>query len=269
MREARSPRNREEIQERTRAMRETFRTLQRDLDHIAFEIEGLEESLEGIGEYLRGELSRLNDEDRAQIAEIRRELHRDLENLKEERRRLSRELERTQNAFGTRDEVLVHQRGLREQMQELQIQRAEIVDAQIGYLQTSQASQALAVAEARRRLPVLKRRLDRYFDELDAVVDSRLAEVQATLDGERAQLAMYQSELDGWAGRAEHTVSAIAMWNFRRVDEQFDQLVRRGHVGLVDVDWQRLEDSRRAREDLSDDKRATEEMLREAFPDVR
>lgn len=96
-----------------------------------------------------------------------------------------------------------------------------------------------------------------------------MVDIRATIEGERAQLASYQRELDLWNAETEGTVASIARWNFLEVEREFDQLVRRGHVGLVDVDWQRLEDSRREREDLVDEKLSIERMLREAFPDVR
>lgn len=121
----------------------------------------------------------------------------------------------------------------------------------------------------RQRLPVLAGRLDDYFSEMDRLVEERIVELRATLELERTYLAQHQSDLDGWSGRSETTVAQVAMWNFVQIDEEFNQLVRRSHMGLVDVDWQRLEDARADRQHLVDEKMELEDLLREAFPDVR
>lgn len=267
-REAQTPRTRDELKERDRQIRNTFRALQSDVDRVAFDIAGLEESLDGIAEYMRQGTSRLNAEEQAQVEEIRRELREEVQQLQEERRRLSRELERTQRSFGARDDSLVRQRELRDEIQILQAQRAEMVDNQSDYLEAAGQSEALRVARTRRQIPRLKQRLDRYFDQLDHYVDERMVDIRTTLESERVLLAGYQGELDQWVERTEGTVSAIALWNFIKVEQEFERLVRRGYVGLVDVDWQQLEDARRDHEDLMDEKTATEDMLREVF-DVR
>ncbi len=267
--ESATPRTRDELLERDREIEQRFRSLRSEVDRTAFEIAGLEELLDGIAVYMRQESVRLSESERVQVEEIRRELREEVRALEGERRELSRELERTQRAFGARDESLVRQRELRDEIQALQEQRAEVVDAQMANLQAQGASEALAVAEARRRLPGMKRRLDRYFDSIDEIVEERVVDIRGILDSEKVLLARYQTELDEWTGRTETTVASIALWNFLHVEGEFDRLVRRGHVGLVDVDWQRLEDARRDREDLIDLKLTEEEMIREAFPDVR
>lgn len=268
-REAQTPRTRDELRERDRQIRQRFRTLRSEVDRIAFEIAGLEDTLDGISTYLAQDLSGFSEEEKRQVRSVRNELREGLQVLEEDRRRLSRELERTQREFGTRDESLVRQRELRDQIQELQNQLAEIIDSQGNYLQASGQSEALRVAEARRRLPPMKRRINRYFDQIDALVEERMVDIRTTLESERAQLASYQGELNQWMAETEGAVASIAVWNFLVVEREFETLVRRGHVGLVDVDWQRLEDARRTREDLIDEKLSTERMLREAFPDVR
>lgn len=268
-REAATPRTRDELLTRDREIEDRFRSLRADVDRTAFEIAGLEELLDGIGRYMRQETLRLTAQERVQVEEIRQELRAEVRALEADRRELSRELERTQRAFGARDESLVRQRELRDQINEVQRARSEIVDAQAGYLQGAGASGAITVAEARRRLPAMKSRLNRYFDSIDGIVEERIEEIRTLLASERVLLADYQRELDDWTGRSENTVASIALWNFLLVEGEFDRLVRRGHVGLVDVEWQQMEDARRDREDLMDLKATTEEMLREAFPDVR
>lgn len=268
-REARTPRTREDLRARDLEIRSRFRGLRTEVDRIAFEISGMEDTLEGISTYLTQDLSGFSEDEKGQIRSIRDGLRADLDRLEEARLQLSRELDQTQREFGTRDESLTRQRELRDKIQVLQEERAEIVDAQSSYLQANDQLEALRAAEARRRLPGMKLRLDRYFSEIDRLVEERMEDIRNTIESERVQLAAYQAELDGWVDETEGAVVSIAVWHFRGVEREFDELVGRGHVGSVDVDWQRLEDARREREDLMDEKASTERMLREAFPDAR
>ena len=72
-----------------------------------------------------------------------------------------------------------------------------------------------------------------------------------------------------WRQDTEETVAELAMLNYMEVNHAFEQLVRRSHLGLVDVDWQQLEDAREDRQRLVDEKIETQDMLREAFPDLQ
>ena len=268
-REARVPRTRAQLQERNREITDRFRVLRQEIDRVAFEIAGFEELLEGIAQYMAQEADGLTQAERKQVEEIRQELRQEVAALEEDRRRLSRELDRTQRAFGARDDSLVRHRELRHEIQQLQAQRAAMVDRMTAQLTGEQRQRALEVARMRQRLPVLAGRLDDYFSEMDRLVEERIVELRATLELERTYLAQHQSDLDGWSGRSETTVAQVAMWNFVQIDEEFNQLVRRSHMGLVDVDWQRLEDARADRQHLVDEKMELEDLLREAFPDVR
>ena len=267
-REDRTPRTRQELEDRDQRIQESFSTLRDEIDRVAFEIEGLEETLDAISEYTRRQEDSWSEEERREIEEVRAEIDEELTQLEDERRQLSRHLEQTERAFGARDESLVEHRELRREIQELQAERAEIVDARSPELAAEQAAEAQQIAEARRRLPDVRDDLDDYFRELDSIVDRRMDEIQVTLDSERAELASYQSELDDWNEDTEQTVAELAMINFVQADSEFENLIRRGHVGLVDVDWQQLDDASRQRQELEDEKMETEELLREAFPDV-
>ena len=268
-RERQAPTTQEELQDRTQRIREEFDVLSQELDQVAFEIDGLEEVLEGIAVYVRSEAQRLSQADREEVEAVRRELNRELEQLQDERRQLSRELDRTRRAFGARDESLVEFRNLRREIQELQAERAELVEASATELSGAEAQQASEVADMRRHVPSVQRRLDRYFDELDRLVEDRMDDIRVTLASEKASLEGYQEELAMWRQDTEETVAELAMLNYMEVNHAFEQLVRRSHLGLVDVDWQQLEDAREDRQRLVDEKIETQDMLREAFPDLQ
>lgn len=267
--ESQAPRTQEDLEQRDQMIAEQFRVLRQEIDQVAFAIDGLQETLDGVVEYVRRESDRLTQEERDYVADVRRQLNGELQALEEERRRLSSQLDQTRRAFGARDEALVRQRELRREIQQLQAQRAEFVESQSGRLAGSERARAMDVAQLRQRIPGINERLNDFFDAMDDLVEDRMNEIQVTLDAERAQLAMYQGELDQWNSETEGTVAELVMWNYVQVDREFDQLVRRSHVGLVDVDWQQLEDARQERQQLVDSKMETEEMLREAFPDVQ
>lgn len=267
-RESRAPRTREELEARDKRLQEQFRSLKAELDQIVFEIEGLEQTLEAIGEYVRRDADRWSEQERQEVANVRRRLQQELDELEADRRELAAHVRQTERAFGARDESLIEHRRLREQIQQLQAERAELVDRKAGDMEPGQLQRMREVSEARRQLPRVQDRLDRYFDRIDTMVDERMAEIKTTLEAERAELAAHQADLEQWTEGTEQTVAELAMWNFIQIDGEFDTLVRRGRVGLVDVDWQQLDDATRDREYLEEEKRKTEEMLREAFPEV-
>lgn len=266
--EQRAPATQQELEERDRQIQEQFQILSDEVDQVAFEIEGLKQTLEGIGEYMRSEADQMSSQERNEVAEIRQELRSELEDLEEERRQLSRALDQTRRSFGTRDESLVEHRQIRDDIQKLQAERAELVDATTTDLSPREEDELLEVAEIRRRLPELEERLDEYFDEIDELVEEQMSDIRVTLEAERRELANYQAELDTWMEDTEESVAEVAMHNFMAVHHDFDRLLGRSHLGLVDVDWQQLEDARHERQELEEDKRETENMLREAFPDV-
>ena len=266
--EERTPGTQEELQERDQAIQDQFRLLNEEIERVAFEIEGLEQTLEGIGQYMRSDSHSLSEQEREEVAQVRQELRDEVRMLEEERRDLSRALSQTRRGFGARDDSLVAHRELRRDIQKLQSQRAELVDASSHHMSTQESAQWQDVAEIRRHLPRIEERLNNYFDEIDRLVDDRIEEIRATLEMERQELATYQAELDDWMHDTEQSVAEVAMYNFIEVHHDFDRLVRRSHLGLVDVDWQHLEDARTERQDLEDDKRQILEMLQEAFPDV-
>ena len=268
-REREAPTTQEELQERTQRIREQFDVLRRELDQVAFEIDGLEEVLEGIAVYMRSEAPRMSEADKQEVEDVRRELKGELEELHEDRRQLSRELDRTRRAFGARDESLVEYRQLRREIQELQEERAQLIEASATDLSGAEAREAGEVADMRRQLPAVQRRLDRYFDEIDSLVAERMDDIRVTLESERAGLMAYRQELEEWRDDTEQTVAELAMLNYLEVESDFDQLVRRSHLGLVDVDWQQLEDAREERQRLFDEKIETQELLREAFPEMQ
>lgn len=266
--ESRAPRTREELEHRDQEIRDRFRRLRAEIDHVAFEIDNLEETLDAIGEYVRRELDELTEEERRQIAGVREEIEVELDQLEADRDTLERELERTQRAYGARDDTLQRHRQLRDEIQHLQQERAELVERKVDDLDPGEIGEARRVAEVRRRLPGLKDRLDDYFYGIDELVDERMDEIRATLEHERSLLASHQSDLEAWSQNAEQTMGEIAMWNFLKVDEEFEHVVRSGHMGMVDVDWQQYDDAAREHRELVDEKLETEDMLREAFPDV-
>lgn len=266
--EEQAPRTQEELEQRDQRLQEQFQKLEQQLDRVSFEIDGLEETLAAIGEYVRRDADTWSEQEREEIADVRGQLQQELDELKGDQRELSAHLRQTKRAFGARDESLVEQRELRDDIQQLQAERAELVDRQSDALDPEQLERSREIADTRRRIPDLHDRLDRYFDQIDDIVEERMAEIELTLEAERAELASHQADLDEWEGGTEKTAAELAMYNFIKLDGEFDELVRRGRVGLVDVDWQQLDDAARDREILESDKRETEEMLREAFPDV-
>ncbi|RAL25001.1 hypothetical protein DL240_01965 [Lujinxingia litoralis] len=266
----RGPQSVDDLQSRSTAIRQDFQHLNREMERVAFDIESLTVNLDGIDTYLsQNPVEGFSAEDRAKIRQIRQQMRDDISALQAEHQRLTREVGSVQRQFGARDAMLVQQRDARERYHARLSELGELIDEQSARLSTSSRSGALALAEQRRRLPELKSRLNAYFSGIDEVIDERVVDIRATVTIERQELASYQQELDQWRLDTERTVSSIALWNFSRVDDEFEALIRRGHVGLLDVGWQRKEDATRDINQLFEDRSTEINVLREAFREVR
>lgn len=264
------PQTLDELQSRNSAIREDFGRLNRELERVAFDIESLEINLDGIDTYLRqNPVEGFSAEDRQKVRRIRQDLRDEVRRLEEEHARLSQEIVAVQRQFGARDATLVQQREAREAYHRRLMALGELIDEQRARLGSSSRGEALALAEQRRRLPELKDQLNTYFQGIDQVIEERVVDIRATVEVERQELASYQQELNAWRSETERAVSSIALWNFTRVDDEFDALIRRGHVGLLDVGWQRKEDATRDINQLFEDRSTEINVLREAFREVR
>jgi enamine deaminase RidA (YjgF/YER057c/UK114 family) len=100
-------------------------------------------------------------------------------------------------------------------------------------------------------------------------VDERVAELQETIDRERELLNQRAKTLVALKDDAKDRATQMAYRQYVEVTGEFDQLVLRGDVGLIDVAWQRKEGKTQQIEQVLQERSNQLEELKQSFDEVR
>ncbi len=264
------PKNREELRAREKKIAGEFSRLRRKLDSVAYDIDTLRVHLSGIDTYLRNNpLTEMPVADRRQVDQIRGELRLTIADLEKVRIALQRQIDITRREVGVGDRVAAHERQLREQYLRMLSERSQFLEALHGRASGESRGSLQRIATARQRIPAASARLHRFFAAMNVLIDERVHDVRQTLDIEYDVLMGYQQELNVIKGDSESAAAAVAHLNFKNVGEQFEEIILRGNVGLIDVSWQQKDDVTVGINQLFEDRAAELQLLRDAFKDVR
>jgi hypothetical protein len=128
------------------------------------------------------------------------------------------------------------------------------------------------VQEVRDRTDTLRARVTMAKNTLRDQLDRRGRVIRDKVRAEQALLSKYDTEVSTVSGSARNLVGRIAYDSFRRVRQQFYDLVLKGDVGIVDVAFTRKQDKTSEIQKLSAQKdkelRALEKDFREVLKDV-
>lgn len=264
------PKNREELRARQAKVGDKFSKMRRELDSVAYEIDTLRVNLHGIETYIRSNpLESMPAEDRRKFDEMRVEMHETIKQLDKQRANLQRELDISRRDVSVGDQVASRERVLRGQYLQMLQQQSEFLAALHGRAPADLRGNLQRIAQARARLPGAAARLQQFFVSMDEIVTERVREVQKDLDLEYAVLMGYQQELDLIKANSEETAAALALLNYQAVGRQFEEIILRGHVGLIDVSWRKKESVTTEINQLFENRASELQLLRDAFQDVR
>ncbi|MBM4379187.1 MAG: tetratricopeptide repeat protein [Deltaproteobacteria bacterium] len=124
------------------------------------------------------------------------------------------------------------------------------------------------IGQVRARGLEIKRRVDEAKRQLRAQVQTRGAQIRTKVRAEMELLRGYGGEVARVDGDARQLVGRIAIESFRRVRQQFHDLVLKADVGIVDVAFSRKQDSTQAIQKLSAQKDRELRQLDEEFREV-
>lgn len=264
------PKNRAELRARQSKVGEKFSAMRRELDRVAYDIDTLRVNLHGIETYMReNPLDKMSSEDRRTFDEMRTEMHETILALDKQRAGLQRELDISRRDVGVGDQVATRESELRAKYQQMLQQQSKFLDDLHARAPAEQRANLQRSAQARARLPIAATRLQNFFASMNEIVAERVVEVQKDLDMEYDVLMGYQQELDLLKGNSEETAAALALLNYQAVGLQFEEIILRGNVGLIDVGWKKKETVTTEINQLFENRASELQLLRDAFKDVR
>ncbi|MGB5812262.1 MAG: tetratricopeptide repeat protein, partial [Polyangiales bacterium] len=118
------------------------------------------------------------------------------------------------------------------------------------------------------RIAATERKLDQRDQEIDVVVQKRVARMMRIVDEENSNLTRYRAALRGLEGETEEVVGTITYLNFERIRRRFHDLVLRADVGKIDVAWAKREDHRLRIDSLTRERAREIQALDDEFRDV-
>jgi len=256
-----APQTRVELAKREEAVFQEYDRLRAQLDAVAYQIDSQNAQLAAVDTYLEREYGRsLSDQEKKRVGELRSEVRRTLEELEGLRAQIQEELGLSRNQVGVGDQVVLAETDLRRRYRE-SLARAESSLGQQG------ASDQ--ILRARSDFPNHHSRLDAYFGRLEGIVDGKVSEIRAEIDGEERLLAEHRTSLQELMYASQGGAGVLAYLNFMRTRAKFDELILRGDVGLIDVKWQKKERMSRQINQLFENRTSELRMLQEAFDEVR
>lgn len=131
---------------------------------------------------------------------------------------------------------------------------AQTVEARVGSLEKRLESDRARVADAKAAL--------------QASVAAKAEAIRRQVEAERDKLRGYAGEVDTVSSDARNLVGRITYDSFKRVKKQFDDLVLKADVGLVDVAWTKKQDDTNKIQNLSKQKDRELKSLDDEFKEV-
>jgi hypothetical protein len=122
--------------------------------------------------------------------------------------------------------------------------------------------------EVRARAAGLRERATAAKAYLRAQVTKRGRQIRDQVTAEQALLSSYGSDVKGVSGEARNLVGRIAFDSFKRVRQQFYDLVLKADVGLVDVAFTRKQDKTSEIQKISAQKDRELRVLDNEFKEV-
>lgn len=264
------PKTSTEVRQRRQRVEQRFSDLKSELDRVEFEIDAQQEQLDAVDDYLDDpDRHDLSDEDLDKIEEKRAEARRTLEELRELQSQLHSDVEVARQRVGMGDETTRREQKVRREYSELLEQQREFLEELGSDNPRTDREQVDRIQAAREQIPGVERKLQGFFGRMDELVGQRTEELREDLDNERKFLAMLDEEITRLSDQSRQVTAQVAQRSFERVRSDFEDLMMRGDIGLIDVAWQKKEDVSDEINELFEERSAELESLQESFEEVR
>lgn len=255
------PRNRETIAEREQKVYSEYARLQRALDQVNAQIDGQKAILAGVDVYIENQYGEpLSEEQAAEIGRLKSEVGTALKELESVQRDLQLELKMARSQVGVGDPVSKAEQRLRKRY-------GERIDEAFALLE--RAGQNPRVTALRNQIRPLSQRLATYFDRMNSLVDDKISEIRKDVENEETLLAQHRDSLDELIYASQDGAGVLAYVNFMQARSEFNALILRAEVGLVDVMWQKKEEMSTSINQLFEDRTTQLRLLEDSFKEVR
>ncbi len=239
------PSSRAELAARERLVKTEYNNLETRVYRLGVELDSMRAQLVAMDKYMRdtkSQGSEMTAEDEATIRETMDQLVEAIELLETEREELRRMVRRSKTQTGINDDVAEQEEFIKKEYQAALAREREVLRSMRGKLGGADARRAASIDDIHARLLRSEARLETYFSKLNKIVTRKVKEIRRLIDVEKVRVAQYVDELDVYSGDSESLAGDIAMNNFQRVDEKFNELILKADVGIIDVAWKRKED---------------------------
>lgn len=259
------PATRQQVQERSTMVFDELDRLRRRVDQIGYELDAQRAQLSAVDNYLQNDYGQpLNTKQRKDVEDARARLRQTIDELTKTKEALEHELNLNRQLMGSGDSVMHAERQLRLEY------RAKL-DAARDFLNSFGGSDARlqTIANARAKMPALEQRLDSYFAKMDELVGEKVDELQQDIAVERELIDDHRRSMQELVSASQSGAGVLAYLNFMKAQHEFNEIVLRGDVGLIDVAWEQKEDLSTKISDLFEERTSELRLLQEAFEEVR
>lgn len=260
----------QEMVSQERAVESDIQVLEMEIFRLGYEVETQQAQLRALRLQVREEHA-AGDRSTSELRAANEQLdlfEEGLTALDGERDRLRAELERERLATGLGSVAAVGQEDLPERYLGLIRREQNALATMRGGLDANGAALVGEVDRVRGRLDNFFGSLRRFFNEVDRTVDNQTADIRRQIDVERARLTDYSRQLDDYGDRGERLAGEVAYQNFIDVQTQFNELILRADVGIIDVAWREKEDRTTRIESLFDQRNEQVNLLDAEFQEV-
>lgn len=265
------PTTQRELEERRARMQASVDALDREAFRLGYELQSLRAIATAVHKWVedtRAERKTPPEEEVQFLAQLQTEQE-SLEALQAELERTRAKLadERNNVATSVAGEELI-----RQQFYEVLQKEHSLVASFAGRLPEDVGALMTRVQEVRERTDGLRNRVTTSKNVLRGQLERRGRVIRDKVQAEQRLLGQYDTEVANVSGNARNLVGRIAYDSFRRVRQQFYDLVLKGDVGVVDVAFTRKQDKTVEIQTLSAQKdqelRALERDFKEVLKDV-
>ncbi|MDY7229009.1 tetratricopeptide repeat protein [Hyalangium rubrum] len=265
------PTTQREVEERRQRMQARVDELDREAFRLGYELQSLRAVATAVRKWVedtRAERNTPPEEEVAFLGQLQAEAD-TLEGLQSELEHTRLKLADERNAVAT---SVGGEELIRQQFYEV-LQREHLLVASFaGRLPDDVAALMTRLQQVRERTDALRTRVTTAKGQLRAQLERRGRVIRDKVQAEQALLGQYDTEVAAVSGQARNLVGRIAFDSFRRVRQQFYDLVLKGDVGMVDVAFTRKQDKTVEIQKLSAQKdkelRELERDFKEVLKDV-
>jgi len=261
--------DREQVAKREQKIAEKFASLRSNLDEVSYQIDQQQDQLESINQYIRNNLQEISQQRRREIERLRRAVRESIQELEAREEELKNEIAVARQRVGVGDAVTKGEEKLRDKYRKMLIEREQFLEEFHDKAGAEAEADLRQISRARRALRPAADRLDRFFSRMRELVDGKVAELEETIEQERELLDKREKSLVALKSDAKKRATEMAYRRYVQVSREFDSLVLRGDVGLIDVAWQRKEGKTEQIEQVLNERSNRLEELKQSFDEVR